>query len=110
MAFGRKGSSYLRWLEDLSTAVGRLKNPPPPPPRLAYRTRAAPRRRASRSTSFTVGDLKGYITTGMYEDGRVAELFAKVSKQGSTLSGLLDGLSMAVSLGLQIMGFRYQPT
>jgi ribonucleoside-diphosphate reductase alpha chain len=48
-----------------------------------------------------VADCGGYVTVGEYEDGRPGEVFMKVSKQGSTLSGVMDAFSIAVSLGLQ---------
>jgi ribonucleoside-diphosphate reductase alpha chain len=48
-----------------------------------------------------VADCKGYVTVGEYEDGRPGEVFMKVSKQGSTLSGVMDAFSISVSLGLQ---------
>ena len=60
-----------------------------------------PRQRRSRTYSFRVGDAEGYVTVGEYDDGRPGELFAKVSKQGSTLAGIMDAFSIAVSLGLQ---------
>jgi ribonucleoside-diphosphate reductase alpha chain len=48
-----------------------------------------------------VGGHEGYITVGMYEDGRPGEIFIKMSKEGSTLSGVMDGLALTISLGLQ---------
>jgi ribonucleoside-diphosphate reductase alpha chain len=60
-----------------------------------------PKSRAARTFSFNIGDCEGYVTTGMYEDGRIGEVFMKVSKQGSTLAGIMDAFSIAVSLGLQ---------
>jgi adenosylcobalamin-dependent ribonucleoside-diphosphate reductase len=60
-----------------------------------------PRRRNSRTFAFRVADCEGYITVGEYEDGNPGEVFMKVSKQGSTLSGVMDAFSIAVSLGLQ---------
>ena len=48
-----------------------------------------------------MADCEGYVTVGEYEDGRPGEVFMKVSKQGSTLSGVMDAFSIAVSLGLQ---------
>ncbi|MGH9742696.1 MAG: vitamin B12-dependent ribonucleotide reductase, partial [Candidatus Acidiferrum sp.] len=47
------------------------------------------------------GVNEGYITVGMYPDGRPGEIFIKMSKEGSTLSGVMDGLALTVSLGLQ---------
>lgn len=46
-------------------------------------------------------DLKGYITTGLYPDGRLGELFVTISKEGSLLSGVLDALAFTISLALQ---------
>jgi ribonucleoside-diphosphate reductase alpha chain len=60
-----------------------------------------PTERASVTHKFSVGGHEGYITVGMYEDGRPGEIFIKMSKEGSTLSGVMDGLALTVSLGLQ---------
>ena len=57
--------------------------------------------RASITHKFSVGAHEGYITVGMYPDGRPGEIFIKMSKEGSTLSGVMDGLALTVSLGLQ---------
>jgi ribonucleoside-diphosphate reductase alpha chain len=50
---------------------------------------------------FSIAGLKGYITTGTYGDGSPAEVFLRVSKQGSFVNGILEALATAVSLGLQ---------
>ncbi len=60
-----------------------------------------PRKRNSKTFSFRVADCEGYVTVGEYEDGRPGEVFVKVSKQGSTLAGIMDAFSISVSLGLQ---------
>jgi ribonucleoside-diphosphate reductase alpha chain len=60
-----------------------------------------PRKRRSNTFSFRVADCEGYVTVGEYEDGRPGELFVKVSKQGSTLAGVMDAFSIAVSVSLQ---------
>jgi ribonucleoside-diphosphate reductase alpha chain len=60
-----------------------------------------PTERSSVTHKFSVGTHEGYITVGMYEDGRPGEIFIKMSKEGSTLSGVMDGLALTVSLGLQ---------
>jgi ribonucleoside-diphosphate reductase alpha chain len=60
-----------------------------------------PQSRVARTTSFKVGQAEGYITVGEYDDGRPGEVFIKMSKQGSTLGGVMDALSVTVSLGLQ---------
>ena len=69
-------------------------------PAATTRTRL-PRRRRSNTFAFRVADCEGYVTVGEYEDGRPGEVFMKVSKQGSTLSGVMDAFSISVSLGLQ---------
>ena len=60
-----------------------------------------PRTRTSKTFSFRVADCHGYATVGEFEDGRPGEVFLKVAKQGSTLSGIMDAFAIAVSLGLQ---------
>jgi len=70
------------------------------PKTLADRKRL-PKSRPSRTISFRVGDQEGYMTAGMYPDDGVGEVFLKVSKQGSTVSGVMDALAIAVSIGLQ---------
>ncbi len=60
-----------------------------------------PKSRASRTTSFTVGGAEGYMTSGAHEDGELGEIFLKLGKQGSTLAGVMDAFSIAVSIGLQ---------
>ncbi len=59
------------------------------------------RRRRSNTFAFRVADCEGYVTVGEYDDGRPGEVFMKVSKQGSTLAGIMDAFSISVSLGLQ---------
>ncbi len=60
-----------------------------------------PKSRIGRTTSFSVSGAEGYMTSGAYEDGRLGEVFLKLGKQGSTLSGVMDAFSIAVSIGLQ---------
>ncbi len=72
------------------------------PPTLAHPVRKRlPQSRPSVTTSFQVGDAEGYITAGSYPDDGLGEIFLKTSKQGSTLSGVMDAFAIAVSLGLQ---------
>jgi ribonucleoside-diphosphate reductase alpha chain len=63
--------------------------------------RKLPRVRTGRTYKFQIADLEGYFTVGEYEDGTPGELFISVSKQGSTLSGLMDSFAISVSHGLQ---------
>jgi ribonucleoside-diphosphate reductase alpha chain len=60
-----------------------------------------PTERDSVTHKFSVGGHEGYITVGMYHDKRPGEVFIKMSKEGSTLSGIMDGLALTISLGLQ---------
>ncbi|WP_419926710.1 vitamin B12-dependent ribonucleotide reductase [Candidatus Poriferisocius sp.] len=82
--------------------------------------RRLPRSRSSRTFEFRVADCKGFATVGEYEDGRPGEIFIRVSKQGSTLAGVMDAFAMAVSHGLQygvplrayvdaFTGMRFEP-
>ncbi len=79
-----------------------------------------PRSRASRTFDFRVADCKGFVTVAEYADGRPGELFIRVSKQGSTLAGIMDAFAIAVSYGLQygvplrafveaFTGMRFEP-
>ena len=63
--------------------------------------RRLPMTRPSTTTSYQVGDAEGYITAGSYPDDGLGEIFLKTSKQGSTLSGVMDAFAIAVSIGLQ---------
>jgi ribonucleoside-diphosphate reductase alpha chain len=76
--------------------------PAPEPAELARPVRKRlPMSRPSITTSYQVGDAEGYITAGSYPDDGLGEIFLKTSKQGSTLSGVMDAFAIAVSLGLQ---------
>ncbi|MDG3015333.1 vitamin B12-dependent ribonucleotide reductase [Speluncibacter jeojiensis] len=60
-----------------------------------------PKSRPSRTTSFTVGGAEGYMTAGSYPDDGLGEVFLKLGKQGSTLAGVMDAFSIAISVALQ---------
>ncbi len=79
-----------------------------------------PRTRTSKTFEFRVADCKGFVTVGEYADGRPGELFIRVSKQGSTLAGIMDAFAISVSHGLQygvplrafvaaLVGMRFEP-
>ncbi|MGH1503827.1 MAG: vitamin B12-dependent ribonucleotide reductase [Acidimicrobiales bacterium] len=79
-----------------------------------------PRNRRSRTFDFRVADCKGFVTVGEYDDGRPGEIFLRVSKQGSTLAGIMDALAISLSHGLQygvplrtfvqtFTGMRFEP-
>ena len=82
--------------------------------------RRLPRSRTSRTFEFRVDQCKGFATVGEYEDGSPGEIFIRVSKQGSTLAGVMDSFAMAISHGLQygvplrayvdaFTGMRFEP-
>ena len=60
-----------------------------------------PHERNSITHKFNVGGHEGYLTVGKYDDGRPAEIFIKMAKEGSTLSGIMDGFALSVSIALQ---------
>ncbi len=60
-----------------------------------------PKGRPGITTSFTVGGAEGYMTANSYPDDGLGEVFLKMSKQGSTLAGMMDAFSIAVSVGMQ---------
>lgn len=63
--------------------------------------RRLPKSRPSQTTSFSVAGAEGYMTAGSYEDGQLGEVFLKLGKQGSTLAGVMDAFSIAISIALQ---------
>src|SRR5260370_176106 len=63
--------------------------------------RKLPDERKSITHKYSVGGHEGYIIVGMYEEGVPGEIFIKMAKEGSTLSGLMDGLALSISIGLQ---------
>jgi ribonucleoside-diphosphate reductase alpha chain len=60
-----------------------------------------PKKRPSQTVSFAVGGAEGYLTAGSYPDDGLGEVFIKMSKQGSTLAGVMDAFSVAVSIAMQ---------
>ena len=63
--------------------------------------REMPRVRTAKTFAFKLADSKGYITVGEFEDGTPGEVFIRIAKQGSTLSGIMDAFAISVSNGLQ---------
>jgi len=74
------------------------ENPDGPPRAVRHKLQEE---RASVTHKFKVGDHEGYITVGLYPNGRPGELFIKMAKEGSTVSGLMDSFALAVSIALQ---------
>jgi ribonucleoside-diphosphate reductase alpha chain len=60
-----------------------------------------PKKRPSTTVSFSVAGAEGYLTASSYPDDGLGEVFLKMSKQGSTLAGVMDAFSVAISIGLQ---------
>ncbi len=90
-------------LSDGKKAEGKAEARPEPEVRVEYRPRRnrLPKSRISRTTSFSVAGAEGYMTSGQYDNGNLGEVFLKLGKQGSTLAGVMDAFSIAVSIGLQ---------
>ncbi|MCH2139138.1 MAG: hypothetical protein MK074_08820 [Phycisphaerales bacterium] len=80
-----------------------------------------PATRESHTHKFAVAGFEGYLTVGLFEDGRPGEIFMKMSKEGSTLSGLVQGFCRCFSICLQyglpleeavarFKGMRFEPS
>lgn len=63
--------------------------------------RKLPDERRSITHKFSISGHEGYLTVGLYEDGLPGEIFIKMSKEGSTLSGIMDALALSISMNLQ---------
>ncbi len=100
-----EAEAHMRELTDrvaeLELALAHERQTKPEPVVVGAIRERLPRRRNSRTWAFRVADCEGYVTVGEYEDGRPGEVFIKVSKQGSTLAGIMDAFSISISLGLQ---------
>ena len=90
-------------LSDGKKPEEKVEAKPEPAVKIEYRPRRnrLPKSRVSRTTSFSVAGAEGYMTSGQYNDGKLGEVFLKLGKQGSTLAGVMDAFSIAVSIGLQ---------
>jgi ribonucleoside-diphosphate reductase alpha chain len=65
------------------------------------RRRKLENERSSITHKFSIGGHEGYLTVGKYEDGTPGEIFIKMAKEGSTLSGIMDAFALSVSIALQ---------
>ena len=63
--------------------------------------RKLPNERSSITHKFSIGGHEGYLTVGKYDDGTAGEIFIKMAKEGSTLSGIMDAFALSVSVALQ---------
>ncbi|MHA1990524.1 MAG: vitamin B12-dependent ribonucleotide reductase, partial [Candidatus Hodarchaeales archaeon] len=66
-----------------------------------YKRRRLPDTRNSITHKFSIESHEGYLTVGMYEDGKPGEIFITMAKEGSTISGLMDAFALAISMLLQ---------
>ena len=71
------------------------------PPVALTQRRRLPEDRVEVGRKFRVGDYEGYIHVGLYEDGSPGDIFVDIAKDGTTMSGLMNSLCIAVSMGLQ---------
>jgi ribonucleoside-diphosphate reductase alpha chain len=81
-------------LDEIAGKVASLARPRP------YRRRL-PDERRSVTHKFSVADQEGYVTVGLYDDGLPGEIFVKINKEGSTVSGLMDTVALLTSVTLQ---------
>ncbi len=86
--------------QPLSTSLGKKQEKQQPAAAKPARRRL-PDERQSITHKFSIAGHEGYITVGMFEDGAPGELFITMSKEGSTISGLMDSLATSVSIALQ---------
>jgi ribonucleoside-diphosphate reductase alpha chain len=86
-----------------AAAGATITQPAPAPAPHEHRPvrRRLPRQRPATVTRFSVAGAEGYMTASSYPDDGVGEVFLKLGKQGSTLAGVMDAFSMAISVGLQ---------
>jgi ribonucleoside-diphosphate reductase alpha chain len=97
LAIYRDGSKRVQPLSTSKDDAGGKAQAPAGTP---YRRRLADERQAI-THKFSVGGHEGYLTVGLFEDGQPGEIFITMSKEGSTLSGLMDAFATMVSLALQ---------
>ena len=87
---------------------------------MAVRREVLPETRQSKTHKFMIGGHEGYLTVGLFPDGRPGEIFIKMSKEGSTISGMAQAFCRAFSLALQhglsindavarFKGMRFEP-
>ena len=105
VAIYRDGSKRTQPLNSGSSAEdsGAAKATVPVTEKIVYKPHRSklPEERQSLTHKFSVGGHEGYITVGLYESGVPGEIFIKMSKEGSTISGLMDSFATAVSMALQ---------
>ncbi len=103
VAIYRDGSKKAQPLSAADTEKKKEAKPAPGQQELfaGAMRRKLPNERRSITHKFSIGGHEGYLTVGMYEDGSPGEIFIKMAKEGSTLSGIMDGFALSVSIALQ---------
>lgn len=97
MAIYREGSKRI---QPLQTRDAKTSEPAAKPEPVARRKRL-PEDRQSITHKFSIVGHEGYVTIGQYEDGTPGEMFIRMSKAGSVISGLMDGFALSISMALQ---------
>jgi ribonucleoside-diphosphate reductase alpha chain len=105
------GASFQKALDEIARGAGiptlqaLLADPAAAPQDLNAPPRAVrhrlPEERASVTHKFSIAGHEGYITVGLYPTGQPGEIFIKMAKEGSTVSGLMDSFATAISISLQ---------
>jgi ribonucleoside-diphosphate reductase alpha chain len=96
---GCKRSQPLSTSKDEGKSAAVVAAAPAAEPRPARRK--LPDERHSLTHKFSIAGHEGYITVGMYEDGKPGEIFLVMAKEGSTISGLMDAFATSISMALQ---------
>jgi ribonucleoside-diphosphate reductase alpha chain len=104
-AAGKKEEEKPATAEPVSAKASAQPEPPTPEQQELFvahaRRRKLQNERSSITHKFSVGGHEGYLTVGKYEDGTPGEIFIKMAKEGSTLSGIMDAFALSVSIALQ---------
>lgn len=100
IALYRDGSKSSQPLSSSSSQT-KVSEETSAPPAVAAKRRRLPDERRAITHKFSIGGHEGYLTTGLYDDGTPGEVFIRMAKQGSTISGLMDSFAVAISMSLQ---------
>jgi ribonucleoside-diphosphate reductase alpha chain len=100
-AAGKKEESKTGAAEETAGAQAEVSGPQQAEMFPGTRRRKLPDERSSITHKFSIGGHEGYLTVGKYEDGQPGEIFIKMAKEGSTLSGIMDAFALSVSIALQ---------
>jgi ribonucleoside-diphosphate reductase alpha chain len=98
IAIYRDGSKKI---QPMSTSQEKRADAPAPKPVYQPIRKKLPEERRAITHKFTVGGHEGYITVGMYDDGQPGEIFVVMAKEGSVISGVMDGFATAISMAMQ---------